>query len=312
MATFDIKVPNKNFTELQTYIGNELATGVNGLKAKYGTIVDEVAANSNIPAALLYSFMMVLSNGKNNSAWVSSDTHTRSGLFSLSDKVGKEVLARERAKGRMNDAELAFLRGAGDANLNIFLGDEKPSGSQNANKWWKSAASVGINRISKTSQVIPINWTNPKIAIQTGAIWIGQVWDEISQYDKRTPLDKVIITITMPYGSQIQAGTKKFYINATTGGYMSGSQIVKHRPFNTDYTTGTTEKKGNKIFRTPSVWLPAGTGYEDKSWESGHIMGSSLPVQKGSSAIINPRGGSVGWAMNLIMAKGGLLEKMTA
>jgi hypothetical protein len=237
MANFNIKVPNTNFSEIQTWIQQPLVNKINSLKNSVGNIVTTVSENSNVPEQLIYTMMILLSNGDNNAEYEATDAHMRSGLFSLSNKVGKEILARERGKGRMNDAELAFLRSAGDANLNTFIADEKPAGVQSVNRWWKTAAGTGLNRISRTSQQEPINWTNAKIAIQTGAIWIGQIWDELSANGAKKPLDKVIITMLMPYGSQIQNESISLgYRQANSMGYMSGSRIVKHRAYNTDYT----------------------------------------------------------------------------
>ena len=312
MANFNITVPDKNFSALHETSIAPMVKALNDLKSKYSTVVDEVSTNSNVPSQLIYAMILVLSNGQNNTTFVSSDEHTRSGLFSLSNKVGKEILARERLNGRMNQAELDFLRGAGDENLKTYLGDEKPSGAPSGERWYKNASS-GINRISRTSQVLPINWNNSKIAIQTGAIWIGQIWDKIAEQSKK-PLDKVIITMTMPYGSQIQVGTEKFYIKKDSGGFLSGSAVVKHRPYNTDYTNSTKKKtlKG-RILDIPKVWLPGG-GVEDRSWEDGHFMGSGGGNVhfKGSAEINNPRGGSAVHAMKLIMAKGGILDQLTA
>lgn len=312
MAQFNINVPNNNFNEIQSYIQTPLVNKINSLKSDVGTIVSTVADNSNVPEQLIYTMMILLSNGKNNAEYEATDAHIRSGLFSLSNKVGKEILARERLKGRMNDAELAFLLGAGDSNLKIWLGDNKPTGGQSAESWYKYA-SAGINRISRTSKVKPIAWTNPKIAIQTGAIWIGQIWDELSANGGKKPLDKVIITMLMPYGSQII--NKKLslgYRQANSMGYMSGSRIVEHRPYNTDYTATTTQRLKDKIIRTPKVWIPSAGGTEDKAWEKGEVMGSSIKPTLFSGEIINPRGGSIQNALELALAKGGLLDKLTA
>lgn len=313
MAQFNINVPDNNFNEIQSYIQTPLVNKINSLKSDVGTIVSTVSDNSNVPEQLIYTMMILLSNGKNNAEYEANDAHMRSGLFSLSNKVGKEILARERGKGRMNEAELSFLRSAGDANLNTFIADEKPAGVQSVNRFWKTAAGTGLNRISRTSQQEPINWTNAKIAIQTGAIWIGQVWDELSANGSKKPLDKVIITMLMPYGSQIQ--NKKLsmgYRQANSMGYMSGSRIVQHRPYNTDYTATTKQKLKDKIIRTPKVWIPSAGGTEDKVWEQGEVMGSSLKPTLFSGEIINPRGGSVQNAFQLALAKGGLLDKLTA
>jgi hypothetical protein len=312
MANFNIKVPEKNYSALANFIQSNAQTKLAALKTSYGTIVDEVAANSNVPAELLYSFMMILSNGVNEPAFQSADGQIRSGLFSLSNKVGKEVLTRELAKGRMNAAEKEFLNNAGDANLKLFIGDDYPPGVKSGNKFWKNAKSAFPTSISATSKQNPINWMNAKVAIQVGALWIGQVWDEISQYTKK-PLDKVIITIAMPYGSYIQKGTNNFIYERT--GYMSGSSIITHRPYNTDYTTTTQKstKSGTKEIKN-TVWLGGGSGIEDKTWEQGHIMGGNPVTRvhpKGGQDIVNPRGGNVHWAMKIVMAPGGVLDRLT-
>jgi len=310
MANYSIKVPEKNYTQLASYIQAPVKTKLESLKANYGTIVDEVAANSNVPAELLYSFMMILSNGVNEQPFQSADKHIRSGLFSLSNKVGKEVLTREMAKGRMNAAEKEFLNNAGDANLKLYIGDDYPPGVKSGNKFWKNAKSGFPNAISATSKQNPINWMNSKVAIQVGALWIGQVWDKISE-QTRNPLDKVIITIAMPYGSYVQKGTQNFMYGSS---FMSGSSIIEHRPYNTVYTSSTSKTVGGKIIKKPVLWLTSAAGMQDKTWEQGHIMGANPTNRvhpKGGSEIINARGGNVHWAMKIVMAPGGVLDKLT-
>ncbi len=283
MADFQINIPNKNLVENSIGERNELATTINSMKSKYSNIVNEVAANSNIPAELIYSFMAALSNGKNNKPFMTGDRLIRSGLFSLSNKVGKGILATEKANGRMNAAETAFLQGAGDATLSHFLDDDKLP-TDTLNKHWKSAAGTGVDRISDNTN--PVDWTNPKIAIQTGAIWIGQVWDKFSEQTK-SPLDKVIVTILLPYGLYWQAGQRTTIFGS---GWLMGSSIAKRNDWNTDYTTH--GQKGG-------VWLAN---------DNRAITVYGAAHQRNSSHIINPKGGFVGDSIKNIMGKNGLLD----
>lgn len=295
MSKFNISVPNKNVGVNALPQRNSIASKINKIKSEYGTIIDEVAANSNVPAQLLIAFIGEISDGDATKTWKTGEGFVRSGLFGLSEVVGKQVLARERAKGRMNDAELAFLRSAGDKNLNTFLSDERPSSAPNPNTWWSTAASTGLNRISDTNQQQPINWKNPKIAIQTGAIWLGQVWDEIGSQVNQ-PLDKVLITMFYPYGANWMRSTERAYFDRS-GGWLSGAPYIKAYGWNVDFT--------DPKQVTGKNWLTGYSGAYDPV-----AFGDVHP--KGSFMMIKRSGGSINEVFRNIMGKDGYLDLLTA
>ena len=286
MATYNINVPSKALTPIPEAVSRGIDSDLSRLKSQYGSIISEAAKNSNIPEELLTSFVLFLSNGQNNAPWQSADGLIRSGLFSLSNKVGKGVLATELALGRMSEAEKKYLRESGDTNLNNFLSDTKAP-TWGIDEHWKSAFNTGVVRLSDKSS--PINWQNPKIAIQTGAIWIGQVWDKIAEQSSK-PLDKVIVTIFLPYGLTAQAGSQKFMFSNP---FFMGSSFVQNRRWDVDYAD-TNEATGK-------FWLPNVSSSGDTT------KGFS---QKNTSNIINPKGGDVRSVIYKIMAKNGSLDRL--
>jgi hypothetical protein len=333
MAKFNIKVPSKNFSATGTELRSNLDKRIAYVKQQYGTIVDEVAENSNVPSQLIYAMMLVLSQGYNENPWIDVWGMTRSGLFSFSNKVGKEVLSYEMKRGRMNDAERAFLQGAGDANAKQYVSADRPAMSQNPHTWG-GMGGAGAAGISMTSQINPINWMNQKIAIQTGAIWIGQIWDDLAAKGARKPLDKVILTMVMPYGVYIQAGTGTDLIWPSTG-YMGGSRIVEHRPWNTEYseTTTVSTRKGVKD-KPNALWIGGGaenistvdatTGGPNPDYVNGDLFTGRTNMaqwgnshykkfgRKGSGLTINSLAGTTPMtALKLVMAPGGILDKLT-
>jgi hypothetical protein len=73
MSTYNIAVPaNVDATGL-SLITNNLSVLQSSLKTKYGSIVSECSKNSNVPEALIYSMIIALSNGENNSSFLTND-----------------------------------------------------------------------------------------------------------------------------------------------------------------------------------------------------------------------------------------------
>lgn len=286
MATFNINVPSRALTPINPTTSQSINSDLSKLKTQYGSIISEAAKNSNIPEELLYSFVLFLSNGQNNAPFTSADGLNRSGLFSLSNKVGKGILANEVGMKRLSEAERKYLRESGDLNLTNFLADKKES-TWGLDEYAPSAFNTGVTRLSDTAK--PINWQNPRIAIQTGAIWIGQVWDKIAEQSNK-PLDKVIVTIFLPYGLTSQAGTQRTQFGNP---FFMGSSFVQNRSWNVDYSDT------NEV--TGKFWLPATTGFGDTT------KGFS---QKNTANIINPKGGDVRSVIYKIMAKNGSLDQL--
>ena len=277
MATFNLTVPNKKLTPLangdktiqngqvQTFVNN----GIPALKKQYGSIVDEVAANSNVPKELLYSLMLVLANGQNNTQFKSVDKLVRKGLFSLSNKTSKGILSREVGTKRLNEAEKTYLS-KNDPALASYLGEK---GRKGVNEHWQSDFAAGEPQLSDTLN--PFNLMKPEVSIQLGAIWLGQVWDEIGKQTAR-PEDKVIITMALPYGMLEQS--TQGVLNASKP-YVSGNGYVRLKPYTTDYT--------DKAFFDK---IPAPSSASS------------------TSNIINPNGGSVRDALKLVFAPNGTLD----
>ena len=277
MATFNLRVPNKNLPGVGQQNYATIKTKLTGLKDTIGSIVKECSAMSNIPEELIYSFVVGLSNGLNNTAYQTRDLNpalpttfeplVRSGYFALSNKIAKIVLCHEMVGGdkrRMSTAELSYLRNA-DPVLASYLSDDK--GRKGFNEHWSSDWNAGVDKIS--DKINPINLLNPKISIAIGTMWIGQLWDKFSAQTSN-PIDKVIISIFLPYQGK-----------ALT--WNGANNWVQTRDWNADYTLPKNKAK-----------LP---GPENKM---------------ASSNIINPNGGFVGESLNVILGEGGTLWSLTA
>jgi hypothetical protein len=160
--------------------------------------------------------IIALSNGTNNNIYRSNDKLYRSGLFSLSNKTAKQILAREMAQGRMSQKEIDYLSQA-DPKIASYLSKDK--GNKGFNFHWSSDSNVGLDRIS--DRLNSWNLTNPKSSIAIGAIWLGQLWDKYSE-QSTNPIDKAIITALLPYDD---------------GGWLSGNKFAKSNSWNIDYTS---------------------------------------------------------------------------
>lgn len=216
---FTLSVPNENIATQFGEFNQEVAKGftnkINAIKNQYGSIIDEVSENSNVPRELIIAMIIALSDGNNNPIYRSNDKLFRSGLFSLSNKTAKQILAREMGLGRMTQQEIDYLQKA-DPKIGSYLSKDK--GTKSYNYHWSPDYNIGLDRISDTTN----SWilTNPKASIAIGAIWLGQLWDKFSEQTSN-PIDKVMVTAMLPYNDN---------------GWMSGNDFAKAKSWSTDYT----------------------------------------------------------------------------
>ena len=220
MERFNLNVPNENlskeFGDISKEYSDSLNKKINTVRNLYGNIIDEVSENSNVPKELIISMIIALSDGINNTTYRSNDKLFRSGLFSLSNKTAKQILAREMSQGRMTQKEIDYISKA-DPKIGSYLSKEKANKSLNYH--WLSDNTIGLDRISDTINTFIL--TNPKTSISIGAIWLGQLWDKFSEQTKN-PIDKVIITALLPYNDK---------------GWLSGNDFAKAKSWDIDYTS---------------------------------------------------------------------------
>ena len=220
MAQFNLNVPNENIAKQYGDFNKEYSDSLNkkiaSIKNLYGSIIDEVSKNSKVPKELIISMIIALSDGVNNFTYKSNDKLYRSGLFSLSNKTAKQILAREMAQGRMSQEEIDFLSKA-DPKIASYLSKEK--GKKSFNYHWSSDSNAGLDRISDTTNTWIL--TNPKTSIGIGTIWLGQLWDKFSE-QTTNPIDKVIITALLPYNDN---------------GWLSGNDYAEAKSWDIDYTS---------------------------------------------------------------------------
>lgn len=213
MANYDFQYGAK--TGLIPVSSPARLTTLNNIKAKYGSVIDKAAANSNLPKELLYSLAYVISNGQNLTPYKTNDKLIRSGLFGLSQKQVKEILAREMAMGRMSDAEKENLIQA-DLKLKTYLSPKSEKGTRADHEHWSSDATMGDGMINDTKN--PFNIASPQLSAQVTAIWLGQLLDKYGEQTNK-PLDKAIVTMLLP-----------------ANGWLSGNNFAKTRLWTNDYT----------------------------------------------------------------------------
>ncbi len=218
MAQYKLNVPNVNisnqFGEYSPEMASDFKKKLEKLDKQYGNVIYNSAVNSFVPSELIKAMIIALSNGENNKVYTSADNLNRSGLFSLSNRTAKQILARERALNRMSAKELDVLTKA-NPKVGVYLSNDKGVNLPNYN--YLTDYKRGLEKISDTEN----SWdlTNPQLSIPIGTIWLGQLWDKFSE--TFNPIDKVIITAMLPNNDK---------------GWLSGNEFVKPRPFATDYT----------------------------------------------------------------------------
>lgn len=225
MANLSVIVPNQNivnrFGNFSPEVTSQMNKQIVSVEQQYGSIIDEVAKNSNIPRELIIAMIIAISNGQNNGDYKSVDGLIRSGLFGLSQKTAKLILATEMGKKRMSVDELNYLRN-NDSNIASYLSDDK--GKKSFNEHWDAdyrSNYVAVNDNQKSKILFDLK--NPKVSIQIGAIWLGQVWDKFSE-QTNNPIDKVVITMLLPYN---EFGAK----------WLHGNNFARNRSWNIDYTS---------------------------------------------------------------------------
>jgi hypothetical protein len=229
MAQYNLLVPNKNLGAIAVSETSNINSALGSIRNQYGSIISECAEMSKVPAELVSAIIYSMSNGVNNTPYKTNDINpftkntferlTRSGVFALSSKIAKIIICNEMMGGdrrRMSSAELDYLRKT-DPVVASYLSDEK--GSKGFGEHWSADASAGVDRISDTKN--PFNTTNTRLSIALGTIWIGQLWDKYAT-QTNNPIDKVIITIMLPYNG---------------GNWFGGNDFLKNKSWNIDYTS---------------------------------------------------------------------------
>lgn len=138
----------------------------NVIKPKYGSIVSNISKLTNVPEAVLYSFIFIESGGDET-----AHTPYAEGLLQLSPATASDALIYEQGKGRISDPEAAILK--------KYLGDR-----------YDLIAAVKPNQktIGKTF-ITNDDLKIPELNILIGAILIGQLSAEFTEnnavrYDK--------------------------------------------------------------------------------------------------------------------------------
>ena len=213
MATLNVNYGAK--TSLQGVQNPKRVTEVSAIKNQYKSIIDKVSENSNLPKELMYSLLYVISNGENSTPYKTNDKLVRSGIFGLSQKQVKEILAREMSQNRMNEAEKSYLI-ASEPKLKTYLSPKSEKGTLADHEHWSSDATMGDAMINDTKN--PFKLMSPELSAQVQAIWLGQL---IDTYSKQTnnPFDKAVVTILLP-----------------ANGWLSGNNFARSKPWTNDYT----------------------------------------------------------------------------
>lgn len=290
MADYNIKVPIASFeaTERWSKEFGSIQQGLAKIKAnkRVSDAVKECSKNSNVPEELMFSLILALSNGNNNSAYKSTDFElakssplVRSGYFALSNFTARVCLINELQFERINTAERAYLNKYGNVNVQNYILTTPAEKDKTLAKWWATGKSVNVRLISDANclQYAPFNLESPEVSIAIGAIMLGQCWDYFAKYFAK-PLVPVVASMLLPFDYYLISGS--FY-----------------QPFNTS------------ILRPPLNNI--------KDWDSVAAL-EKLPRPKSDISsktkigenVINPNGGWAAIYVALVTGKNGTLQKL--
>lgn len=157
----------------------------------YGTFISNASVNSNIPKAIIASFIAVESGG-NASAGASG--HVTQGLMQWNRNYAKSQLETELKNGRMTDGEKAVFK-----------------------KYGVMTANNNFRDITNADQL------KPELNIAIGSILLGQLLDESwAKSDKGYHLDRVISV----YNAGAYGSTGKMARQLTTPKYDTPTSLA--------------------------------------------------------------------------------------
>jgi hypothetical protein len=230
MAT--IVLDEKDFAQMPTVsttVSTRIYTTLKIVKDTYGSIVKECALNSNVPEWLIYTVMFCSSGGRNlvrNETNLNTKLNTsRIGLFNANEVEVYRQMKLEIQDGRLNQAELDYLRGisdvwkanlGGDMSLNdVFLNNNSNLGKKDwespltGKKTWFGDSVWGDSSNATSIQnayLDLLSLNTAKASIAYAAIRLGFLWDfysneKMNKYYKikdNKVIDKVIIDFLSP------------------------------------------------------------------------------------------------------------------
>jgi len=277
MATFNLQVPNKNLPGVGQQNYATIKTKLTGLKDTIGSIVKECASMSNVPEELIYSFVMGLSNGVNNGVYQTRDLNPAlPSTFEPLVRSGYFALSNKIAK--------------------IVLCHEMVGGDK------RRMSTAELSYLRNADPVLASYLSDDKGRKGFNEHWSSDYnvgLDKIS--DKINPINLLNPKVSIAIGT-IWIGQLWDKFSAVTNSPLDKVIITMFLP----YQGKALNWNGGNAFMQREDWKADFTLQKNKD---------KLPKPENKMAsgnIINPNGGWVGDALNIIMGEGGTLFSLTA
>ena len=171
------------------------------IRSRYGALITNIAAATNVSESIIYSFIYIESSGNPN-----QQTGMNYGLMQVGTNSATDIIFKEYKQGRLGAPEQAILRRCIGTRLDDIY---------------------KIKSLGTAQYIYPADLTDPECNILLGAILIGQLMDESLQSDGTLRMDKVIVRYNMGYYAYSRGNTLPATIadtvatvNGTTSDYI--------------------------------------------------------------------------------------------
>lgn len=185
MSGLSIKIPsiNQSFYDAVSAKANKQKIE-SVIRPKFGSMINNISAMSNVPSELIESFIFIESAGNPN-----AKSPYATGLMQLSPATASDTIVKEKGEGRLSNDEANILKKYLGSRYALIEG-VKPK-----------QTSLGKQPLITNEDLL-----KPELNILLGAILLKQLMDEFLQPDGKIRMDKVI---TIYNGGRYGAVAKK-------------------------------------------------------------------------------------------------------
>jgi len=184
MANVSIKIPALNQSYYDAVSSKANQDKINNIiKPKYGAIVDNISAITNVPKEIIYAFIFIESGGNEK-----AKSPYATGLMQLNGATASDLIVKEKGAGRLSEAESNMLKKYLGSRYSL-VESVKPK-----------QTSLGKTFITNDDLL------KPEFNILLGSLLIGQLISEFTESDGKIRMDKVV---TIYNGGRYGATAKK-------------------------------------------------------------------------------------------------------
>ena len=171
MAETSIKIPsiNQSYYDKVSSKANQDKIK-NEIRPKFGSIINNISAISNVPKEIIESFIFIESGGKPN-----AESPYAVGLMQLSPATASDTLVKEKGLGRLSAPETELLKKYLGSRYTLIEG-VKPK-----------QTSLGKTFITKKDLLIP------EFNVLIGTVLLKQLMDEFTEPNGKIRMDKVVV-----------------------------------------------------------------------------------------------------------------------